>query len=157
MNAPDWVRRIWKGRKIVIVKLLLKKYLPKAAVQPGVVLSNRVYWNTSFDCPTHPLLTPNTSALDSDLTLTKDNFATNIALTSSSVILAVIDFLPLKFFARIATDRPFAFGAAPFNCRFIEVCSGWEGWDRPTDHWDYDDVHEKNNNSYTEYNDYAYV
>ena len=43
---------------------------------------------------------PNTFALDSDLTLTKDNFAPNIALTSSSVILAVIDFLPLKFFLR---------------------------------------------------------
>ena len=45
-------------------------------------------------------MTPNTFALDSDLTLTKDNFAPNIALTSSSAILAVIDFLPLKFFLR---------------------------------------------------------
>ena len=64
--------------------------------------------------------------------------------------------IAVDVFAWIAADRPFAFGA-PFNCRFIEVCSGWEGWDRPSDHWDYDDVHEKNNNSYTEYNDYAYV
>ena len=59
---------------------MLKKYLPKAAVQSGVVLSNLDCSNKSFDCPTHPLFTPNTFALDSDY------FALNIASTSSSAI-----------------------------------------------------------------------
>ena len=43
-------------------------------------------------------------------------------------ILSKLFVLPIaeENFARIAADRPFAFGA-PFNCRFIEGCSGWEG------------------------------
>ena len=81
---------------------------------------------------------------------------TKIVTPRATLSVIIFCSIAVDVFAWIAADRPFAFGA-PFNCRFIEVCSGWEGWDRPTDHWDYDDVHEKNNNSYTEYNDYAYV
>ena len=42
-------------------------------------------------------------------------------------ILSKLFLLPIveENFARMAADRPFTFGA-PFNCRFIEGCSGWE-------------------------------
>ena len=52
---------------------MLKKYLPQAAVQPSVVLSNLDYCNKSFDCQSQTSFDtlPNTFSLGFDLILTK--------------------------------------------------------------------------------------